>query len=499
MSGDHLRNLLLLPVLLALSSSASASASIDGFVTSVENPTSFDVGSTKIVLAETAQCSRGSIYGIKVLSGVTAAIPSAVYMVRPNAFFRLDRAKERAIGCNEAHVTVGSRVHIVGKFTSAGRYLATKLIIYEIRHPVTLAGNAVLEESPKTGTAGDGAFWIDGYEMRLNKVNSSKSVGDYERHQDNLTVGSSVDYQATFKNGSLVAEHFKMKDHQVTDDHFLRFFSAKNEPESCTSPAGSQSQIVMPNGSSAEILLNHDLQEFVAAVGSTLVPTYQKELPADDASKINFRFCVIRSSADFKRGDFLIIDGTLPHDDPEWGYDFTHQSDFQRQRDLLALPTGLILIPAKALANLRNKAQLAALLSYAITSVLQGEGYKQWTLADSKNIADRKGLFDECLALNEQVIRIGIRQMYLAGFDIREAPWAWAAARGEVVQDGGIEASQTEVKPWYPALAFDYISEFYSSAHFGELQRGKAEYAAFLSDLRRADPNAFGRHGRDKE
>ncbi len=93
---------------------------------------------------------------------------------------------------------------------------------------------------------------------------------------------------------------------------------------------------------------------------------------------------------------------------------------------------------------------------------------------------------------NEQALRIGIRQMYLAGYDIREAPFAWAVAQGKPVNNPVINSKDPDKEiPWYAAYAFNYISQYYKDVDYSKLKRGRKEYQQFLQELRKADPEAF--------
>jgi len=91
---------------------------------------------------------------------------------------------------------------------------------------------------------------------------------------------------------------------------------------------------------------------------------------------------------------------------------------------------------------------------------------------------------------NEQALRIGIRQMYLSGYDIREAPFAWAAAQGNPVNNPVIDSKHPDKEiPWYAAYAFNYISQYYKDVDYSKLKRGRAEYRQFLQELYKADPS----------
>ncbi|MHB8304258.1 MAG: hypothetical protein ACYDC6_15825 [Acidobacteriaceae bacterium] len=103
---------------------------------------------------------------------------------------------------------------------------------------------------------------------------------------------------------------------------------------------------------------------------------------------------------------------------------------------------------------------------------------------------DKLHRFDEMLQINQQVLRAGIRQMYLAGYDIREAPFAWAVAQGKPVNNPVIDSKHPDKEiPWYAAYAFNYISQYYKDVDYSKLKRGEAEYQDFLKELYKADPS----------
>ena len=87
--------------------------------------------------------------------------------------------------------------------------------------------------------------------------------------------------------------------------------------------------------------------------------------------------------------------------------------------------------------------------------------------------------------------------MYLAGYDIREAPFAWAVAQGKPVNNPMIGPDHQNLIiphrnpsiPWYAAYAFNYISHYYSDVDYSKLKRGEREYQQFLQELYKADPS----------
>ncbi len=162
---------------------------------------------------------------------------------------------------------------------------------------------------------------------------------------------------------------------------------------------------------------------------------------------------------------------------------------------ITALPDGQIYISDAALANLSNEAELGSLLSDSITSVLQKHAYiAQNARPDAVINPDFQDFsrFRMILAMHQQSLRVGIRQMYLAGYDIREAPFAWAVAQGKPVNNPVIDSKHPDKEiPWYAAYAFNYISQYYQNVDYSKLKRGRAEYQQFLKELRKSDPAAF--------
>jgi hypothetical protein len=87
----------------------------------------------------------------------------------------------------------------------------------------------------------------------------------------------------------------------------------------------------------------HDpvMQARVDRIGASLVPDYQRALPATDQTKINFRFQLI---------------------DEPW-------------RVTYDLPSGIVLVPIHLVDRLQNDAQVAAILADSIASALEKRDY----------------------------------------------------------------------------------------------------------------------------
>ena len=226
------------------------------------------------------------------------------------------------------------------------------------------------------------------------------------------------------------------------------------------------------------ILPCENVQDFVSKLGESLIPQYEKELPESNTTKIYFRFYVVRPNSAEINAEMNKISGTPMTLRPS------------ANEGIVALPNGLILVPESTLAGINNEAQVASILSYAITSVLQKHSYITRYARPSNMSGTDFSSFVWDLSKSEQSLRIGIRQMYLAGYDIREAPFAWAVAQGKPVNNPVIDSKHPDKEiPWYAAYAFNYISQYYQNVDYSKLKRGRAEYQQFLKELYKADPS----------
>lgn len=327
---------------------------INGFITNVESPTQFAVGKMRVELNKHTECDRGLIYGIAVGPGVGSALPSAWYLLRPGAHsFRFDSIKTQHVPCSAVNFAVGSQVHLKGTQASANTFAASTVLVYAIQQPDVLHGSAVLEESP-TGAASQNSadpVWIDGYKLDLNPSTKFQSLtGEQSSHRDLFRAGMGVTYRASRdRSGSLIAESMKISENQreAYEDNFLKLFAA-----TITAPDYSRrvpGTIRFTDGASVSIVPDQVVQEFVSRLGRELVPEYQKLLSDSDAAKVSFRFLVVRPTSSAKEPDFIAINGTLPHQNPYWGYDYPHSTE--RMKQVMALPTGLVLIPEVALVQ----------------------------------------------------------------------------------------------------------------------------------------------------
>lgn len=398
---------------------------VDGFVTQIDSAGAFDVGTLHVVLTKSAQCEVGE--------GQTAN-PLSFYKNYAFGKSLFHAAKTTSIPCAALHIDTGSRLSLEGILQPDGRrFLASRVVLYSIKQVELLEGGAMLEEEPSIQQKNGGwfgTFQVDGYPLNITPQTRMVAAPDdttfiHSVHQHILTIRAKVNPawpEAAFSssllkpntwavyhavdsgNGSNAASQIRFWPNRtsVGETRYLEGFIAKISKDDVTKLPSS---IQLRHGNAINILPDRSIQDWVSRVGMGLVPIYQKSLPDSDTTKIHFQFYVVRLfHAPFASG-LVDINGVLPYSDGTEGFEYHNPAIFTQVKDVIGLPMGIILIPDQALASLQNEAQLAALLSCSVTSVLQKQAY----LAQHHS----NGFYFVALwlRLNEQALRIGIRQM----------------------------------------------------------------------------------------
>ncbi len=270
------------------------------------------------------------------------------------------------------------------------------------------------------------------------------------------------------------------------------------------SPCASTSahELRYPNEGPIDVVCDAKVNSYVEHLYSALLRP-SATAPRDSIAKQEIpNFYIVRPFKVRHNYDFEAIDGSVAACYPSGGvctYRRPHADS--TVREIVYAPDGAVLIPDTVFPRLVNEAQCLALLSYALAAVDQGlieklfrvQNYKRklWTLSyktSGRENADETGAF--IVNLNFQVLRLGIRQMYLAGYDIRYAPFAWSAELGKPIR-GSPVAPDYRHMPWYASYGFNVINQLYSNVDYSKLKRGRRAYQQFLAELRKADPQAL--------
>ncbi|MHB1958814.1 MAG: hypothetical protein ACYCO5_07255 [Acidobacteriaceae bacterium] len=510
----------------------SATTTVDGFITRIDSPLSFEVGGLHIILNARTNCALRNI-----AAKDTSFDPWKWTIPRTKLFLpNSDMTQTKIEPCGLLHPAIGSAVHLEGTVRIDTRALkASSFVLISILQNTELDGIALNEErveQTRISPPQKRELWLDGYPIAITRDssllpapgNTSFSPALENNGTFRIDWGSinppvnRIDlklrtsatpsenmwtwYRATqTADGSLRAVDMRFWNNYVgkrQEEYTRQFAPVVETPDYTTRAPG---HIIFLHGDKATIVPDTEIQNWISKLGASLVPKYQQSLSGTDPGKILFRFYVVRP---FWAGHFLRykygfqnIDGTSCETGGEGDFGYSNPNGRSFMKDIVFTQNGVVLIPENVLGSLSNESELAALLSYGISSTIQNQFFRLWsitTYAPGVNLHTMSSndlkLCAFVTRLNEQTLRIGIRQMYLGGYDIREAPFAWAVAQGKPANNPVIGSKHPDKEiPWYAAYAFNYISQYYQNVDYSKLKRGRAEYQQFLKELYKADPS----------
>ncbi len=525
----------------ALAHAATDSVSADGFVTQTTGSV-LHVGTLSVQLSEQTRCSKyDDAYAARMFSERVRQIstPCASLALSVGNYVHLagTRMDDGSLAATDLEISDPWRVLEVNPPAKKAPRLIPwfRMLSSQSGGPLRgkLRGGSFLEEPPimvQTNAGVVAHLYVNGFPMEATQ---STAMSVVPRNIDRKSmvrygtnnVGDSIIFQQQPKHLPLIFPatdkllpgiYLAYRGTQESDGHMtatsLTIFPNPAVTFKMDSLDRSAPQITEPDydmhspgsirykyGDAIQILPERAIQEYVHSVGMDILPGYKKSMNQPASAKINFRFYVVHPFENLRKNGFVQIDGrnTLPVDwrGSNWrGLDspFVHPADSSQVNRIVEMPDGVILIPDISLARLHNKAQLAFALSVAVQSIVQRQEYiavgaMQYGTGEYAMPPSGISYIETMLAL-----RMSIRQMYLAGYDIREAPFTWKYERGLPVSNPVINSPHpSQDFPWYAAYAFNYISQYYKDVDYSKLKKGEAEYAQFLDELRKADPTAF--------
>lgn len=379
-------------------------------------------------------------------------------------------------------IRVGSFLHVEGRYDKhSGEFIAKSIRVlpepgFEKAQAKSLEDAGLIEEQPdlhQAGNATGGTLWVAGYRLKVTPQTKLSSEDGKSFPVDQIRTNTWAAFRANRgPDGSLEAVSIKFWPNTVTQNEVKYRDKSEpdiQEPNYATRTPG---KIKFHGQWTLAILPDKAIQDYVTRVGQSLIPQYQKDLPASDLSKINFRFYVVERPSRWK----------------------------EVRNDASASAGGVVIVPDNVLAVLDNEAQLAALLSNCIATTLDKQIYlhrgREKTQTALGLASDFAGLYGLpvgigngiaakrlLLQINEHASRTGLRYMLHTGYDLREAPFAWTAAANNRIDNpepvGVLPSSLTQ-----SVMADLYFN--YASTDYSRHRKNREAYHAMLGELKSA-------------
>jgi hypothetical protein len=315
-------------------------------------------------------------------------------------------------GCPQQSPFVGELVTVEGTVEKSQHYLTASTIVFSTNKvDDKVDGSAVIGALPAISMrhARPVPFVVraDGYRILIPATALMVWGPPLHSFQD-VKAGDWIDYVGRQQaDGTIVAR--KVKITPITVRKSEQKFRKKSEFDPSKVPASARQSAF------AEVFLGVNykrippssdtaLQARINEIGSKLIPAFERNLPSTDPAKIDFRFQLTA--------------------DPKW-------------REVAPLPSGIILIPRKAVERMQNDSQLAALLAGGIASALERGPYRMRGTIRTTTIAaylynpiygPEAAAGARAVARHkqqEQSGRVALALMRDAGYDIDQAPVAW--------------------------------------------------------------------------
>jgi hypothetical protein len=307
--------------------------------------------------------------------------------------------------------------------------------------------------------------WIDGQAVRLNPGTVIRGDDGWKNKTfssfNEMYSGAQVSIKGIRRSdGIIYAQGGETRPNEFTKgDRNLKLSVEKNMalPQSLSGGKG----IVL--GNEVKFANSLELQTYVTKVGYKVIPRYEKDLPNDYPGKMVFRFAVIEDES----------------------------------FDAFALPDGSVFVHTGLLKQIKNEAQLAAILGHEIAHVTYEHARKRiedpkgtWLpLAASLGGAVLGGetgaVAGNLLAgaiknkfgrdAEDQADRVGLYYMMQAGYDPREAPKIWREISKDIKQDSigtflysDHSSARQRLKNLNREIAYNYYNTDFTQTSVGD-------------------------------
>jgi hypothetical protein len=323
-------------------------------------------------------------------------------------------------GCFETPPVMGQPVNVYGRWKKKHETATAERIEVKRIERDDVSGFAVIDAvaGPSSVVPGATEIRADGYRMLITSETRKKFVPPLQGLKDAMT-NVWIGYDAKARpDGFFVLRSATFLPNTVTDGEGT--MRAKNEYDPAAVPADADPQtvaVVIGLGVDPKRIPpwpDASEQKRIEEIGRKVEPAWVRKLPLTDPSRIDFRF--------------QLTDGK------KWPY-------------VLALPSGIILVPHELVERMENDSQLAEVLAYSIACVMEKQAYRMrianraiaaGNLAGWVGWIPVVGLPARVAGLGawggqtavirkeqHQNLRVSLELMRDAGYEVQQAPLAW--------------------------------------------------------------------------
>lgn len=397
----------------------------------------------------------------------------------------------------------GSEIEIEGQYDRRTAW-ADKIEVLTPWVGAKVELNGILEYFDATS----GVAIVDGQKVKLYDKTVIKGKGRYKglsfKSLSEISLGNFMSMEGTRQQDGVLSATEATVEENVFDAHDKELittleseFSAKNlmtiaTPEHLKKYAKDLKQGNIALGDALfKLSPDLNLQAYINYVGNRLVPDWQKEIPDSADDKINYRFYVIEANTfnafALPNGMIFVHTGLLKMIDNEaqlaavLGHEIAHithehgkERYVKQQKSILwgSLFNTALHATLKLHPDLKNVTDKQIYLTKVVVSNLAEDGATVQTLVSSavdvlKSLINLKLSIQSETALTNlfkslggisssihskgrenQSDRVGLRYMYQAGYDPREAAKIWAKFMDKTKDKNYIEQANNLAKEW---------------------------------------------------
>lgn len=344
-----------------------------------------------------------------------------------------------------------------------GERTSSRLIATRIKIETDLEKWEVEEKGYFESLDGDKA-WINGQAVRLSPGAIIRGVDNWKGKLfasfNEMQLGSEVRVKGVRRADGIVyasSGEAEMNEFSNGDKKMLTMVA-----QNTLLPASLSGGKAKVAGREVKFADDLELQKYVTKVGNRLIPRYQKDLPNDYPGKLTYRFAVIEDES----------------------------------FNAFALPDGAIFVHTGLLKNLKNEAQLAAVLGHEIAHVTHEHSRKRFqdpkgtwlpiaAILGGAIVGGKTGAAAGAITANavlqsynrgdeDQADRVGLYYMSQAGYDPRESPKVWRDVGKSSKQDAtanflysGHSLPAKRLRNLNREIAFNYYDTHYSQTKIG--------------------------------